>query len=230
MIRNVKLVVLDMAGTTVAVSDAVPEALRDAFEHEGIELASDDIAALRGRSKREAIAALVERLRSERIDANEMTERILARFRSALRDRYAAGVSPIVGALETMKWLRSVGIKVCLTTGFDRELTDLIVRSLRWGPELVDAVICADDVARGRPAPDMILLAMKLTGVDDPSVVAVVGDTSADLLSGSNAGAGLVVGVLTGAHGRKELARHPHSTLLESIADLPSWLEMPVAP
>ncbi|MGH7555672.1 MAG: HAD family hydrolase, partial [Longimicrobiales bacterium] len=105
-----------------------------------------------------------------------------------------------------------------------RELTDMIVRSLRWGPELMDAVICADDVAHGRPAPDMILLAMKRVGVDDPRVVAVVGDTSADLLSGGNAGAGFVIGVLTGAHDREELTRHPHTVLLESVADLPGWL------
>ncbi len=44
--------------------------------------------------------------------------------------------------------------------------------------------MCGDDVPNGRPAPDMILLAMKLTGVDDPAQVANVGDTTLDLESG----------------------------------------------
>ena len=227
---NLQLVVLDMAGTTVAVSDAVPAALHEAFEHEGLVLPPDAVAAMRGRSKREAIATLVATLRPDRSDADQLTDHIVERFRSVLRDRYAAGVAPIDGAAATMQWLRSRSIKVCLTTGFDRELTELIMSSLRWGPELVDAVICADDVERGRPSPDMIFLAMKRAGVHDPGFVAVVGDTSADLLSGRNAGAGVVIGVLTGAHGRDELLGHPHSVLLESVADLPSWLAMHGAP
>jgi phosphoglycolate phosphatase-like HAD superfamily hydrolase len=49
----------------------------------------------------------------------------------------------------------------------------------------------------------------------------VAGDTANDLLAGTRAGASVVAGVLTGAHGRSELAAAPHTHLLDSIADLP---------
>jgi phosphoglycolate phosphatase-like HAD superfamily hydrolase len=52
----------------------------------------------------------------------------------------------------------------------------------------------------------------------------VVGDTASDLLAGSRSGASLVIGVLSGAHARAELARAPHTHLIESVADLPELL------
>jgi phosphoglycolate phosphatase-like HAD superfamily hydrolase len=50
--------------------------------------------------------------------------------------------------------------------------------------------------------------------------VAVVGDTTSDLVAGTRAGASLVVGVLSGAHTRAELASAPHTHLIDSVADL----------
>ncbi|MGH7555722.1 MAG: hypothetical protein ACREMQ_22200, partial [Longimicrobiales bacterium] len=88
-LQNLQLVVLDMAGTTVAVSDAVPAALHEAFEREGLVLPLDAVVAMRGRSKRDAIAALVATLQADRSDRNQLSERIVERFRGALRDRYS---------------------------------------------------------------------------------------------------------------------------------------------
>jgi len=54
--------------------------------------------------------------------------------------------------------------------------------------------------------------------------VAVVGDTTSDLLAGSRSGASSVIGVLSGAHSREELSRAPHTHLIPSVADLPGLL------
>ncbi|HET6258112.1 MAG TPA: HAD family hydrolase [Pseudonocardia sp.] len=62
--------------------------------------------------------------------------------------------------------------------------------------EQLDAVVCADEVAAGRPAPDMIERAMELTGVTVPARVLVAGDTVLDVRAGHAAGAGVVVAVL----------------------------------
>jgi phosphoglycolate phosphatase-like HAD superfamily hydrolase len=66
----------------------------------------------------------------------------------------------------------------------------------------------------------MILTAVIRLGIDDVRQVAVAGDTTSDLLSGWRAGAGIVAGVLTGAHGRAEFESVPHTHILESVADL----------
>ena len=65
---------------------------------------------------------------------------------------------------------------------------------------------------------------MQRCGVSDPARVAKVGDTPADLAQGHNAGCGLVIGVTSGSHTREQLAGHPHTHLIESVADLPAVL------
>ena len=75
----------------------------------------------------------------------------------------------------------------------------------------------------GRPAPDMILLAMKLTGVET-RLVANVGDTTIDLESAARAGVRWNIGVLSGAHTREALERAPHTQIIQSVAILSrSW-------
>ena len=64
-------------------------------------------------------------------------------------------------------------------------------------------------------------------GIDDVRSLAVAGDTANDLLAGWRAGAGVVAGVLTGAHGRAALEAAPHTHVLDSIADLPGVLASP---
>jgi len=75
---------------------------------------------------------------------------------------------------------------------------------------------------RGRPHPDLVLAAVLALEVDDVGAVAVVGDTASDLLAGTRAGASVVAGVLTGAHGRAELEAAPHTHLVDSVAEFPA--------
>jgi phosphoglycolate phosphatase-like HAD superfamily hydrolase len=60
--------------------------------------------------------------------------------------------------------------------------------------------------------------------VDDVRDVVVVGDTANDLLSGFRAGAGAVVGVLTGAHDRALLCAAPHTHLVDDVTRVPDVL------
>jgi phosphoglycolate phosphatase len=57
-----------------------------------------------------------------------------------------------------------------------------------------------------------------------PKAVAVVGDNLHDLEMGRAAGAGLLVGVLTGTSAHADLAPHADA-VLDSIADLPALLD-----
>ena len=62
---------------------------------------------------------------------------------------------------------------------------------------------------------------MQKTLVRPVARVAAIGDTALDLQAGVNAGAGWVIGVLSGAHDLATLGRTPHTHLLPSIAELP---------
>ena len=58
---------------------------------------------------------------------------------------------------------------------------------------------------------------MARLGVADPAAVAVVGDTVSDLEAGAAAGAGAVVGVLSGAHDEATLAAAPHTAIIADV-------------
>ena len=73
---------------------------------------------------------------------------------------------------------------------------------------------------RGRPAPDLILGAMDRLGVADPGAVAVVGDTVSDLEAGHAAGAGAVIGVLSGAHDEATLAAASPTAVIADVTRL----------
>ncbi|MBP7778057.1 MAG: HAD hydrolase-like protein [Acidobacteria bacterium] len=148
--------------------------------------------------------------------------RAYRRFSEALRAAYAPGaVEGLPGAAAVVEHLRRSGVRVVLNTGFDRLLTTHLLGVLGW-TSLADAVVCGDEVAEGRPAPDLILRAMALAGIAEARTVANVGDTTLDLGAGARAGVGWNIGVWSGAHDRETLARAPHTHLCASITDLPA--------
>ncbi len=74
-----------------------------------------------------------------------------------------------------------------------------------------------------KPGPGMVAGFCKATGLA-PGAVAVVGDSHHDMEMGRNAGAGLLVGVLTGTGGREDLEHHAHH-VLDSILELEALLD-----
>ena len=217
----IRLVALDMAGTTVSDAGALEEAFQQALDAVGLTAGNlrkdpqDYIRRTMGQSK---ITVFTELLGGDRHLAEEANTAFERAFDQAV-DR--GEVAAIPGAEATFAALRNAGIRTCLTTGFSPATRDRIIASLGW-EGIVDLVLSPADAGRGRPWPDMILTAVLRLRIDDVAEVAVVGDTSSDLLAGTRAGASLVIGVLSGAHSRAELAGAPHTHLIDSVSDLPA--------
>jgi len=109
------------------------------------------------------------------------------------------------------------GRRIAIATTDDRAPTLETIAALGLGPR-VDALVCADDGIPVKPEPDMVLHLCAQLGVGPP-VTAVVGDSPSDLRMGRAAGAGLVIGVLSGVGRRDELAQLA-DVVLPSIAAL----------
>jgi phosphoglycolate phosphatase len=105
--------------------------------------------------------------------------------------------------------LRADGRRVAVATSDDRSPTERTLAALGL-TDAIDAIVCADDGIPVKPAPDMVLALCATLGAE-PGRTAVVGDSPADLRMARAAGAGLVIGVLTGV-GRTDD--------LESLADV----------
>ena len=218
VMSRVTLVVFDLIGTTVRADDAVPHAFTTALAEEGVHVTRDTLHGVRGATKRLALAQVL----AGTDDAAARTARAYARFQAELLDLYTtATMMPAAGALDAIARCRAHGVRTALNTGFDRALTAHLVALLGWRDE-VDAVVCGDDVAAGRPAPYLIYRAMEATGAVDVATVATVGDTALDLRAGAHARTGWNIGVWTGAHDRATLAAAPHTHLCASVADVPA--------
>ena len=145
---------------------------------------------------------------------------ILALERSfqAAVDRF--GVLPLPGANEALAKLTAAGTKVCLFSCLSRPALSLITERLGWWHR-ADLLLCADDVARGFPWPDLVLTAVLRLGIGDVRDVAVVTATESGVLCARRAGARLVIGMRGGAHGASRLRRAGATHLLADIGDLP---------
>lgn len=218
----IKLVVLDMAGTTIDEHGDVYKALEGSVTATGATVKPENLQTWMGADKTEAIAALLE------LGGVTPNPQLVAQqfdlFREMLAKFYAQNPPVALPGVEAaLRTLKSRGIKVGLTTGFSRDVAGPILETLGWGigeGQLLDAVVTSDEVAAGRPAPYMIHRVMEATGVHDVRTVVAGGDTVVDLLAGHNAGV-LPLGVLTGALDRGDLEAHPHSWVLDGVANLP---------
>ncbi|GAA3252202.1 phosphonatase-like hydrolase [Streptomyces lavendulae subsp. grasserius] len=223
--HDLNLIVLDMAGTTVADDGLVERAFEHAAGRLGVEPGSADHAAklqyvrdTMGESKISVFRHL--------FGTEELARRANSAFEQAYAELVDGGlVAPLPGARETIEKLRADGRTVVLTTGFARVTQDAILDALGWR-DLADLTLCpADAGGRGRPYPDMVLTAFLRTGaVADVRHTVVAGDTVYDVLSGNRAGAGIVAGVLTGAHDRAALTGAGATHVLAGIAELPALL------
>lgn len=214
---KIRLACIDMAGTVVRDDGMVMDAFRSAISYAGItggelERAVDYAHETMGLPKFVVFKHI--------FGDEARTASALSCFSSLICDDIRGGrVEALPGATQTLEALRARRVSVCLTTGFSTEVQKLLVQHLGWA-ELVDFSLAPGPELRGRPFPDMIWRASMEAGVDDIRQVVVAGDTANDLRSGWNAGVPVIVGVLTGSHGRDELEQAPHTHIVTSIVGL----------
>jgi len=222
---KILLVVFDIAGTTVHDDGMVGDCLGRALLTAGVAVDRESVNAVMGEPKPVAIAKLLTRKSGRAVGADaEQVREIYARFEALMVAHYRSStdVRPADGAEDVFRALKDSGIRVALDTGFNRVIVDAILQRLGWCDSgIVDVTVASDEVARGRPYPDLIDRAMLLTGVTRGADVAKVGDTPSDLLEGTAAGCSRVIGVTTGSHTREALAGHPHTDLVDHLREVP---------
>jgi phosphonatase-like hydrolase len=222
---SIRLVVFDIAGTTVQDDGAVNTCLRDTLAAADVVVDAAMVDTVMGEPKPVAIAKLLALQRDASVSpgSDEVLE-LYATFEARMIAHYAndPGVRPAPGAEAAFRILKAAGIRVALDTGFNRTVVDTILHRLGWSDRrLIDATVASDEVDRGRPFPDLIDRAMLLTGTTHSAHVAKVGDTPADLLEGVAAKCFRVIGITTGSHSRASLAAHPHTHLVDHLDEVP---------
>ncbi|MFI7709268.1 HAD family hydrolase [Nonomuraea sp. NPDC049480] len=219
----IKLVCLDLAGTTVGDIAMVERAFAEAIATQGIVPGTGAYARAmvhvhrsRGCPKIDVFRGIFPGNEAQAQAANLTFERS---YEGALE---RAGLVPVPGVMEVLDKLRGTGIKLALITGFSRATLSRVLSILGWHDKIDLAISPEDAGDRGRPWPDMILHAVLRLEVEDVRNVAVVGDSESDMLSGRRAGASIVAGLMTGVHSRERLLKGGATHILDSIIDFPS--------
>ena len=226
----IKLVVFDMAGTTIKDNNYVHISLQNALKKVEVDSSLQEINQVMGYPKPIAISMILENHHTNGMiaDIEEYSiEEIHQLFKKEMVEFYST--SPLIQEAENASKvfcdLKDAGIKVILDTGFSREIADTIIDRLNWRDKIF-ASVTSDEVENGRPYPDMIYKAMKIGNVADSEEVAKVGDTASDLLEGTAASCKYVIGVTSGAFSREELEKEPHTHLIANLNEILSILEI----
>ncbi|MFN8413034.1 MAG: HAD family hydrolase [Anaerolineales bacterium] len=119
--------------------------------------------------------------------------------------------------------MHSKNIKIGIATTDDRGPTQAMIEAFDI-EEFISTMVCADDGIEAKPAPDMVLTICERMKID-PAQVMVIGDTTADLKMARAAGAGLVVGVLSGVSSAKDLIPYA-DVLIDSVDELHTYAQV----
>ncbi len=219
---SIKLVVFDMAGTTVADQNFVAQAFSMAMEKSGYRIPAQLINPIMGYKKPVAIRMLLANLEPE---TQKITEELVQLIHSDFVENMKAfyrsyqELAPLPGVEETFGILRERGVKIGLDTGFSKDIADIIIERLAWSDK-VDAVVASDEVEEGRPAPLMIRKIMDELGIHNSAEVAKVGDTEVDINEGINAECKYVIGITSGSFTREELEPYHPTHIVDRLTEV----------
>ncbi|MGD0611099.1 MAG: phosphonoacetaldehyde hydrolase [Anaerolineales bacterium] len=202
-----KAVILDWAGTTVDYGSFAPTAaFIKVFEHQGVTIGLEHARAPMGLMKKDHLRAIArlapvaERWRNTHgrpcteEDIEAMFQEFVPLQMECLRD-YA---SLIPGTRKTVKELHKRGMKIGSTTGYTREMMEVLIPAAKKNGYSPDAWVSPSDVPTGRPFPWMCYQNAIQLQVHPLEAMVKVGDTLPDIEEGLNAGMWTVGLALTG--------------------------------
>lgn len=194
---EVKALVLDWAGTTVDFGSLAPtRTLERVFAAKGVRVTDAEIRAYMGLPKHVQIARILALPRVKAAwreaharapgdrDVDDVYENFVPLQTECLREY--SRVLP--GVPEAVERFRGRGLKIGTSTGYPREMTDLILAWARKEGYSPDSSVTPGEVGWGRPQPFMIYENAVRLGVYPMAAIVKVGDTLADVQEGLNAG------------------------------------------
>jgi phosphonoacetaldehyde hydrolase len=248
--------IFDWAGTVVDYGSRAPVmAVMETFRQFDVPLSEDEARAPMGMAKRDHLRAILDMPRVAqawrtvhgRPADDASLDALYAAFLAGQKGVLLEHSQVIPGCLAALDHCRRKGMKLGSSTGYTKELMDLVVPAARAQGLEFDAMVCTDDVPQGRPAPWMCLENARRLNVFPMAAIVAVDDTAVGVTAGRNAGmwaigvarSGNSIGLaeqdfaaLDAAEQRTRLAAaHSHLTaagahlVIDTVAELPAALE-----
>jgi phosphonatase-like hydrolase len=216
----IKMVVFDMAGTTVNENNVVYKTLQSAINEAAFDFSLEEVLeAGAGKEKLEAIRSI---LALRQVENEQLAGQIFTRFLKLLDTAYQTlDIFEQDNATALFRMLKENEILVVLNTGYNKETAESLVQKIGWKKGIdYDLLVTASDVSKNRPEPDMILLAMEQFGIENAGSVIKIGDSAVDIMEGRNAGCRINIGITTGAQTYEQLQTAQPAYIIDNLIDL----------
>ncbi|MEW5848100.1 MAG: HAD family phosphatase [Myxococcota bacterium] len=174
-------VLLDLDGTLVDSNDAHAHAWAEALTRAGWHVSFEDVRPRIGMGA-DKLIPLFTGMPAESENAQELARRRTRLF----LESHLPHVRPFPRTRELLLRMRQERLRLILATSArDEELAGLL--TMAGVADLLDAHTSADDAGASKPDPDVILAAVKLSGLR-PAQLVLLGDTPYDVTAGRSAG------------------------------------------
>lgn len=217
-LRSMRLMVADIAGTCVQEGGMVYKTIQNVLKDHGMPVSDREFSKYHGIRKETVFEQVAQKYGNKKININSIS----SEFNEALSNEYNRNPPSLIhpSLLYNMENFRQQkSVKITLDTGYPAEIAEAIIKTTGLDA-VIDGYISAYEVSEGRPSPYMIHRLMERHNIHQTSDVCKIGDTRADMVSGHNAGCGLVIGVLTGADSETELLDAGADVVVNSIAEI----------
>ena len=178
---NTRAVIWDMDGV---IADTAPyhlEAWQKVFQKRGVTFTEEAFRHSFGQRNDTIIRQILgEEVSQEIIDA--ISEEKEGSFRRAIRQE----INPLPGVIELMKMLARQGINMALASAAPLENIRLLTGGLGID-KCFRSIVSAEDVAEGKPSPQVFLLAAQKLGIE-PQYCIVIEDAVAGVTAAKRAG------------------------------------------
>lgn len=195
--RKIAAVILDWAGTTVDHGSLAPvRVLRRVFESHGVLISEEEVRRDMGIPKRDHLQRILSSPtvseqwinQNGRASGAEDVDAMFADFVKLQLECLARDSALIDGVEQTIASLRERGIKIGSTTGYTREMMNVLAPAAEENGYRPDCVVTPDEVGGGRPHPWMIFQNAIRFRIDHLASIVKIGDTISDIEEGLNAG------------------------------------------
>jgi beta-phosphoglucomutase len=175
-------VIFDMDGVLIDSYHAHLQSWREAARVEGLEIAEEQFAATFGKTSRESIAWLWRDRHFTDHQIKDFDHRKEAAFRRIIAARF-----PLMpGVVELLDSLAKAGFLLAIGSSGPPENVDQVLDKLAIRT-LLSAVVTGADVTRGKPDPQVFLIAAERMGVS-PARCVVVEDAALGIQAADSAG------------------------------------------
>ncbi|MCE5330145.1 phosphonoacetaldehyde hydrolase, partial [bacterium] len=205
---QINAVIFDWSGTTVDYGCMAPAlAFERIFKDYEIDISMKEIRSFMGLSKKDHIKKILEMDKvskqwenkyKRKPDVSDL-ESLYRAFEHNLFSILAKYSKPIEGVAELVKNLKDKGLKIGSTTGYTKEMMQVVSEESGKYGYMPDCIVTHEEVNGGRPYPWMCYMNLIKLKVFPTKTVIKVGDTVSDIVEGVNAGM-WSVGIVKGSN------------------------------